>query len=95
MRIIPRLEMLYAKYPRKRGKSIGMKKVVAQCKTEEDLLLLEQAIANYRKNLIKEGTESKFVMYFSTFMTQWRDWLDEDVGTVEEMKVDLSGINFD
>ncbi len=96
MRITPRMEIVYSKYPRKRGKSSGMKRMLAQCKTEEDLVLLERAIANYVEDIKKTGvTDIRFVKLFSTFMGEWRDWIDPEPNTLEGLDADLTGINFD
>lgn len=90
-----KLEVIYSLYPRKMGKSQGFKSALAQCKKPGDLELLEKAVTNYMAYLIKEGTEKQYVLYFSTFMNQWRDWLEKDTGTVTEVKLDLSGIKFE
>lgn len=89
------IEALYQRYPKKKGKSRGMRIALTQCRTEDDLSLLAQAIDNYTKHLVQEGTEMKFVLYFSSFMSQWRDWacLEEDIPLTQ--KVNLDGIDFD
>jgi hypothetical protein len=71
---------LYQKYPRKVGKTAGIKRCEAQIKTPEDYALLSQAIDSYVEYLKKEGTEPKFVKHFSTFMSEWRDFLDRETG---------------
>lgn len=90
-----RVEEIYALYPKKMGKSAGFRKAVVKCKTEVELARLEQAVANYIVHIIKNGTEPRFILYFSTFMNDWEDWLDPETGTVAKSDVDLSGIKFD
>lgn len=70
---------LYKLYPRKRGKTLGMSKAVRQITTPEKYNELKQAIDNYVKLIEAEGTETQYVLHFSTFMSQWRDYLEDDV----------------
>lgn len=74
------LEKLYKLYPKKLGKSPGMRTARRLIKTDKDLKDLEKAILNYRTHLEKNRTEPKYILYFSTFMNQWTDWLDESHG---------------
>lgn len=74
-------ELLYKEYPRKEGKHQGMLTCRAQIKTEEDFLLLKQAITRYSEHVKKTAQELRFVKHFSTFMSSWRDWLEPDTGT--------------
>jgi hypothetical protein len=90
-----RLAAIYEKYPRKMGKSAGWKTAIAQCKTMGDLDQLELAISHYCAYVKREGTERQYILYFSTFMHQWRDWLDSDTGSVIEEKLDLSDLGFE
>lgn len=73
-------EVLYQRYPRKLGKQKGLDRCRAQIKTEDDYRLLDQAIARYKSYVRAQGTEEKYVKHFSTFMTDWRDWLDPGAG---------------
>lgn len=70
-------DSLYRKFPRKEGKSRGLAICRREIKTESDFADLDRAIMNYAR--IKKGDE--FLKHFSTFMGEWRDWLDPDVGT--------------
>ncbi len=72
---------LYKEYPRKEGKTKGLLACKAQIKTEDDYLLLKQAIYRYRAHVQKTATDSKYIKLFSTFMSSWRDWLDPETGT--------------
>lgn len=72
-------EAVYRKYPRKEKKTPGIARCRALIKTQADYDLLHQAVENYTRN--KSGTETKFLMQFSTFMSEWRDWLSPETGT--------------
>jgi hypothetical protein len=73
-------ERLYRKYPRKMGKTPGMKKCKKEIKTEKDYQDLEKAIERFLAYHVSAETDAQFVPYFSTFMSAWRDWLDEEAG---------------
>lgn len=79
-----RLEEIYKDYPKKLGKSPGIRRGLQTIKTALDLDLLAQAIMNYKKHLKENKTESKYIMYFSTFMNQWRDWTDPNHGEIKD-----------
>jgi len=72
------LETIYQEYPRKEGKTPGMRVALRQIKNEEDLTNLAQSVENYAKR--KKGVEKKYLLMFGTFMNQWRDWLDPNHG---------------
>jgi hypothetical protein len=70
-------------YPRKQGKSGAEKKYRSAIKvgaTHEEIC---KARDRYTEHLRREGIESKFILHGSTFMTQWRDWLDPEAGSAE------------
>lgn len=75
-------ETLYKNYPRKMGKSQGIKKALREVKNQEDYHALDQAIEKFRKFHLQKGTEAQFIPHFSTFMSSWRDWCDPDAGKV-------------
>lgn len=77
------LERLYQLYPRKIGKTVGMKKAVRDVKSEQDYADLEAAIRRFTAHLRASGTEPQYIPYFQTFMTSWRDWLDPETGQVK------------
>lgn len=84
----------YALYPRKMGKSAGVSKAIRQCKTYDDAILLGRAVVRYIMHITQESTEKQYILYFSTFMNQWRDWLEPETGSVIQTKVDLNGLGF-
>jgi hypothetical protein len=88
---------IYALFPKKIGKSKGIAFCRRSIKTLDDFEALKSSVIRYRDHVAKEGTETKFIKHFSTFMNSWRDWLDPDVGssTVRaNNEPDLSGINW-
>lgn len=85
------LNALYLKYPRKRGKTPGIKKLTKDITTQADYLSLEVAIENYSKTVA--ATDPKFMLHFSTFAAQWRDWVDAEPET--NFSVNVKPVNLD
>lgn len=69
---------LYLNYPRREKKSPFMERVGRLIKTEEEYSELSKAIENY--SVRKKGTDPKFIMLPTTFLSEWRDWLDPNHG---------------
>lgn len=69
-------ESLYQAYPRKIGKTPGIKKAQQGVKSQADYDALAKAIAHFTAHHVREKTELRFIPYFSTFMTSWRDWIN-------------------
>lgn len=69
---------VYAAYPRKVGKTPGLKICARQIKTPADYADLERAVAEYAHRIRRDGTELRFVLHFSTFMGRWRDFLEPE-----------------
>jgi len=72
------LESLYKQYPRKVGKTRGMKILHSQIKNIKDYQDIELAIKNLVQFVKHEKREKEMIPYFSTFMSQWRDWVNPD-----------------
>lgn len=83
MKLLSSLEDLYKRYPRKMGKKRGMEKLKKIIKTETDFEAFLLAIENYKRYLIREGVEAQYIKYFSTFVNEYEDWIDDEAGTVE------------
>jgi hypothetical protein len=66
---------VYLNYPRKRGKQQGMKIALKEIKTPEDLDLFKKAVENYKKDMTREKRPEDKILYFSSFMAQWKDWI--------------------
>lgn len=80
-------DAVYASYPRKVGKSLGIKKCKSQIKTKMDYEALFLAIKRFKEYHRTRGTLPEYIPHFSTFMTSWSDWLEEGHGGI-----DLSGM---
>lgn len=80
-----KIEKIYAEiYPLKKGKTKGVEKLSKEIKTDEDLENLKVAIANYSKTI----KNPEYIKHFSTFATEWKDWIDSNAGkaTVTQSK---------
>lgn len=69
-------EPAYNLYRLKKGKSKGLEKLKKEIKTSYDVSLLIKAIENYNKDLDINKTEIKYIKHFSTFASEWRDWIE-------------------
>ena len=74
------LDTAYQIYPLKKGKSKGLERAKREVKEHEGDMFIS-AIRRYRDHIEKEGIEPKFIKHFSTWVGEWRDWLDSDAGT--------------
>lgn len=72
------LESLYQGYPRKVGKGKGISKLRSMLTKQEDYDSVGIAIRNYASYCKTHGIEPRFIKHFSTFVNEWRDWLDPD-----------------
>lgn len=68
-------------YPRKEGKEIGIKKVMKELKTKEDLMAFERAVIRYKDHCAKNATQPKYIKHFSSFTQSWREWCDPETGS--------------
>jgi hypothetical protein len=66
-------EKVYAEYPRKEGKAIGIRKLEALIKTEPEYAALMAGTKRFA--YLSRAKEPKFIPLFSTFVEQQR-WLD-------------------
>ena len=71
-------EVLYKRYPRKEGKSRGLKVCKREVRTQADYEALGKAIDEYARRVA--GKSEDYVKYFSTFMGEWRDYLEPAAG---------------
>lgn len=78
-------EEIYKHYPKKVGKTEGIKKLRKQLKTEEDFQACVKAVGVFAAECA--GKDSQYIKQFSTWVNQecWRDCLDDDYG--EDKKV--------
>lgn len=78
------LESVYESYPRHEGKSKGLDRLKTQIKTQQDLANLRLAVKHYSEKV--KGTEAQFIKQFSSFVSEWTDWVDPKTGTVAQAK---------
>lgn len=70
-------EDLYKTYPRREGKSQGFKVYSKEILSPDDQKQLAAAISKYSALCRKEKREAKHTKHFGSFMSCWRDYLDE------------------
>jgi len=68
------IEEAYKNYPLKKGKTVGVKRLLRQINSEEKLNQLRQAIKNYASEC--KGKEPQYIKHFSTFANCWQDYLE-------------------
>jgi len=83
-------ESLYQKYPRKLGKSAGLRKAKSEIRSHEDFDLLSKALDRFCTHHKERKTEPEYLPYFSTFITSWRDWLDPATGSAISQRQSIS-----
>lgn len=82
--IAQRVEHIYRNlYPLKKGKTPGLKKLARDVKTEDDLVAFEIAVKRYAAEV--RGQDPKYIKHFSTFASQWRDWVDQAISQPKEL----------
>lgn len=69
-------EAIYKGFPRKRGKTPGLKTCSKEIKTQEDFDNLKKSVCNFSIAMKKENRAMDRIIYFSTFMNQWRDHIE-------------------
>ncbi len=79
----PDLEAIYRRYPRKKGKSPGLRKLASTIKTPSDMIEASTALDRFLDHHKREGTEAKFIPHFSTWAGAWRDCLDPTYGQAD------------
>ena len=80
------LETAYKLYPKKRGKTPGLKKLKKEIQTERDYDQLVLAIQNYAKEV--RGKDMQYVLHFKSFVSEWRDWINPEK-KLEEKLIDF------
>lgn len=84
------LEFIYQAYPRKEGKKIGLERLEKIITSQEiyDQVLL--AVNNYAK--IKQGEDLKFIKQFSSFVSNWTDYLEIQLSEQEKSIANIERI---
>lgn len=80
------IERAYKIYPLKVGKTKGVEKLKKSLASEDDCKEFFRALSRFIDYHAKKNTEAKYLPQFKTFVTTWKDWLDEDAGTAIEFQ---------
>lgn len=83
-------DALYKKYPRKLGRQKGLRIAQDQIKTPDDYNALDLAITRYGEHCRLNSTAPEFIKYFSTFMSEWKDWIDVEICDESKIPKDVS-----
>lgn len=75
------LELIYKSYPLKKGKHKGFEKAKREIVSAKELEELEFAVNAYKADVERNKTKPEYIKHFSTFMSEWRDWLDPETGS--------------
>lgn len=67
---------VYDAYPRKEGKTKGLARLRSQVRTPEAFDELQKAVRHYAEKIKAEGTATRFVKHFSTWCSEWRDFVE-------------------
>lgn len=69
---------------RKMGKKLATQRFKSKIKKESDYNLLMQALDCYNQYISKSNMNRKFIKHVSSWMNQWEDWLENDIGETEQ-----------
>lgn len=69
-------ESAYNLYPCKKGKTKGLEKLKREIDSIEELELFKTSIKNYCLDFKQNKIDIKYYKHFSTFVGEWRDWID-------------------
>lgn len=87
------LESIYSEYPRKVGKSDAFKRLKKSLKTKGDLDDLRTAVRRFGAYCVRKNTKKEYIPYFSTFASNWRDYLEADFDdNTGKNSIDFSGV---
>jgi hypothetical protein len=81
--ILAELEQIYKLYPRKEGKALGLKRLMADVEAGASIEDIKTAAQRYRAQCVANKTEPKYIKLFSTWASTWMDCLEPDYGAVE------------
>lgn len=68
-------ETVYDRFPRKKGKATGLKRLKSMKWTDAKYTALLRAADYYRHYCEVENVEEKYQLYFSTWVNRWEDWI--------------------
>lgn len=74
-------EAVYAVFPRKRGKSDGLRRLERDVRTQADFDALITAVRNFAAEMQREQRPIDKIAYFSTWVGEWKDWIQLERGS--------------
>lgn len=72
-------DSFWEEYPKKEGKTLAQKSYAKQIKNAESHKTLMFALKNYKAKIKRNSTKKEFVKQGSTFMRDWRDFLEPEL----------------
>ncbi len=75
-----RASELYDSYPRKVGRKKGLARLRTILAKNGAFEQIQLAITNYTSHCENLKMETKFIKHFTTFLSEWEDWLDPGHG---------------
>jgi len=84
--------LIYNEYPRKEGKTMGLKRLKQTIKTKEKFDLLFNAVRAFRAQCENERREHRFIPLFSTWVNRWEDYIPSgETGSIkqDELPMDI------
>lgn len=76
-------DAVYKLYPRRVGKTPGLKWLKSNVKTATDYAALMAAVKYYAQYCVNCKFEEQYIKHFSTWVKEWRDWTTENVKNQE------------
>ena len=67
-------DRIWARYPRRQGKTDAERHFAASVKTEDDWMRIKLALEVYKEHLKKEETDARYIQQGSRWFRNWRDW---------------------
>ena len=77
-------DAFWAMYPRKIGKTRARIVFEKELKKGTDPQKLLLALNRYRLYCTEEALEARYIKHASTFMHEWEDWLDPEIGKADD-----------
>jgi hypothetical protein len=75
-------EKVYNLYPRKKGKSAGLRWLKRHVRSSSRFDLVMEAVQNFANECNNRGTDENFIPYFSSWCPQFEDYINETGGGV-------------
>ena len=77
----------WKQYPRKMGKTLAAKRFKSKIKKQSDYDLLMKALDRYNQYVSNSNIQREYIKHGSTWMGEWEDWLENDIGDAKQQSV--------